>query len=156
MTEGIQTCLQCCKCESSNVEVKERFSVGVSSVLEIICHRYYQQTSSTSNNKVNRKRFDGEYPIVVEPKMSSFGDRNSKKYTFLDFESNILSLVACLQVGCGSNEVGLVMSNLNLEKAYMLERAYYFYIDRISVHIREASDYFVQRSLDAEVVETYK
>ena len=48
------------------------------------------------------------------------------------------------------------MSNLNLNKAYMLERAYYNYIDRISVHLREASDFFVRRSLDAEVAETYK
>ena len=138
------------------MEVKERYSVGVSSVLEIVCHECYKQTSSTLNNEMNKKMFDGEYPIVVEPKLSSIGDSNSKKYSFLDFESNILSLVACLQVGCGSHEVGLVMSNLNLNKAYMLERAYYNYIDRISVHLREASDFFVRRSLDAEVVETYK
>ena len=48
------------------------------------------------------------------------------------------------------------MANLNLNKAYMLERAYYNYIDRISVHLCEDSDFFVRRSLDAEVVETYK
>ena len=43
-----------------------------------------------------------------------------------------------------------------MEQTGTLERVYYRFIDRISLHICAAADIFVGRALEDEVVETYK
>ena len=96
------------------------------------------------------------YPVIVRPKLSGFFNPRPNRYQFLDFQLNVLALISCLQVGCGPIEVGLILADLNLEQAGTLERAYYRYIDCISVYICVAADMFIKRTLEDEVVETYK
>ena len=43
LTSGVQSCLQCSLCQSNNVEVKERHTTGISSVVEIVCNHCYKQ-----------------------------------------------------------------------------------------------------------------
>ena len=96
------------------------------------------------------------FPVIVEPKLSCFHSASSCKYKFLDFESNVKALISCLHIGCGPQEVGLILSNLNFESARTLERAYYQKINRLTVHIRDAAEMFVKEALHLEVEETYK
>ena len=156
LTKGVQKCLSCRYCNSSNIEVKERFSIGVSSVLEIICHKCYKQTNSRVPDPYKVKE-DVKYPVIVEPKLATeFHDGDQDKYRFLDFEANIKALISVFHVGCGPHEVGLLLSNLNIHKAKSLEASYYRHIHKLDVHLREAAKYFVKGALDDEVMGTYE
>ena len=142
LSEGMRTCLKCSDCDSNDIEVKEKYGVGVSSILEIVCRECKDQSSSS---------------VVVEPKKNAhFYDDDSTIYRYLDFDTNIQSLIASLHMGGGPQESAMLLASLNLEHASSFERAHYTYIDRVSEFIRDTSDDLVKEALQKEIEETYK
>ena len=129
LTRGIQSCLECCHCGSDNIEVKQRCQIGVSTVTEIVCHACYTGPPSPQDNPKKLLKAS-KYPVVLEPRFTrQFYKEKERYYQFLDFEDNVMALISCLHVGCGPNEIGLVLANNNLDAD--LENAYYRHIDLI-------------------------
>ena len=150
LTQGIQLCLMCRNCQSNNVEVQERVSIGVSTVLQIVCHHCHTKTSPPSPSDVPEKveTSSSSYPVIIEPKTTPvFYNPEAPCWKFLDFQLNVQALISCLHIGCGPAEVGLIVANLNIEKAGLLANRYYYYIDKLSVHIRESAEMFCHKHL---------
>jgi len=120
LSSGVQNQFQCRFCCSNDIELKEKELLGVSSILEIRCNNCMQHT-------------------VVEPISRSCRDEN-QNVSVIDFEVNVQAIISCMLIGCGPNEVGFVLSLLNLEGGPSMERSYHTYIDRLSSHIRDESN----------------
>ena len=136
------------------MEVRERYTIGISSVLEVVCNKCHKGAKSQKKKPVGPPE---EYPVIVEPTMLTvFHEADAKLYRFLDFEANINALVSCFFVGSGPEEIAMTLANLRLKDAAKLEQSYYTYIDRLTVHLWDVADELIWMARENEILVSYK
>lgn len=136
LTKCAKSCLVCSSCSSNKITIQERDSVGISSVIEVSCSNCNQET-------------------YYEPKTTNF--RNPQgPYKILDFNTNVLSFLTPLLLGCGAKEVSIVLASLGFQYSKSFEHSYYYYIDRICESVREVHDELVEDALEEEIAVTYR
>ena len=74
----------------------------------------------------------------------------------MDFWTNVQAFLSCLFIGCGANEIGIVLANLDLEGSKTLQSKYYYYIDTLTPHIRAVAEDLVSEARENGILLSYE